>query len=256
MGGITVAYNCPECRERLRSATNQIGKKDACPTCQTQFIVPGEQELHRLQSNEKAASERRAAAAAVKVAATIAKREVKRKAAVATREAAALNEKRTQNGNNSPEELGEVEIPTPQQRANARGCLLVCLSIAATFVILLIIGLIVGPNGSVPDGHVPDGSARPGAQPMFEESTTLRISGGGTVPVANSQEAHDRLIQLSAANDSIGVNQMMLTGSVWTVPSGTRCRVIEVGFFTSEVRILDGTNAGRECFVASDFVER
>ncbi len=69
-------------------------------------------------------------------------------------------------------------------------------------------------------------------------------------------QVHHRLTQLSVANDDVGMGQMMLAGTVWTVPGGTRCHVIEVGFFTDEVRILDGTKTGQACFVASDFIER
>lgn len=88
------------------------------------------------------------------------------------------------------------------------------------------------------------------------DSTALRAPDSGNVPVAISQQALDRFTKLSVIKDSDGVGQMMLAGSVWAVPTGTKCKVINAGFLTSEVRILDGAHSGKACFVASDFIAK
>lgn len=130
------------------------------------------------------------------------------------------------------------------KRAKAvKGCGIGCLAIIA---IGLIIGLITGDKDS----------SSTGGRPRRGEAGTLRVPGGGDVPVAISQQASDRFTQLSVAKDRAGVGQMILAGLVWTVPSGTKCHVIDSGVFTYEVRISEGTHAGRACFVASDFVAR
>ncbi len=51
-------------RERLRSTTDQIGEEDPCPTCESTFLVPGEQELQRHRDKEMAVAERRVRMAA------------------------------------------------------------------------------------------------------------------------------------------------------------------------------------------------
>ena len=48
-GRYVVGYNCPYCRERLKSALNNVGKLEACPSCHRQFVVPGEKQWAELQ---------------------------------------------------------------------------------------------------------------------------------------------------------------------------------------------------------------
>ncbi|MHC4089172.1 MAG: hypothetical protein ACYSVY_02655 [Planctomycetota bacterium] len=84
--------------------------------------------------------------------------------------------------------------------------------------------------------------------------TTLRTDDSGPVPVAASKADYDRFSELCRANDLTGIDQMMLVGRVWTVPSGTECRVISRSWGTYEVRILDGLFAGQSCFVSYHFV--
>ena len=64
LGKLSVAYDCPKCGERLRSTTDQIGEEDSCPTCESTFLVPGEQELQRHGDKEMAVAERRVRMAA------------------------------------------------------------------------------------------------------------------------------------------------------------------------------------------------
>ena len=40
---------------------------------------------------------------------------------------------------------------------------------------------------------------------------------------------------------------MMIAGSVWAVPSGTKYKVISGGLLSSEVRILGGAHSGEAC---------
>ncbi len=91
-------------------------------------------------------------------------------------------------------------------------------------------------------------------RPRTGEPGILRIPAGGDVLVATSQEARDRLFQLVGAKDAIGVSKMMMAGLVWSIPSGTKCHVIQIGVFTYEVRLMEGDHAGDACFVSSDFV--
>lgn len=77
---------------------------------------------------------------------------------------------------------------------------------------------------------------------------------GSKVPVATSQEALDRLTKLSVANDSMGMAQMALAGQVLLVPDGTRAKLIDPGFLSHEVRVLEGDFAGRSGFIAAEFL--
>jgi hypothetical protein len=84
----------------------------------------------------------------------------------------------------------------------------------------------------------------------------LRIKGGGLVPVAVSEQALNRLIQLSVAEDNLGIAEMILSGQAWNVTSGTKVVVIDEGVLRSEVRIMDGPQRGKAGWVPSDFLKK
>jgi hypothetical protein len=60
-GKLRVGYDCPNCRERLRSPLRDAGNSDICPNCHTQFTVPGTDALRRQQEHLRAQKERKQA---------------------------------------------------------------------------------------------------------------------------------------------------------------------------------------------------
>lgn len=64
------------------------------------------------------------------------------------------------------------------------------------------------------------------------------------------------MTQLRLANDNEGVAGMILSGRVMMVETGTRCRVIDNGILTTEIRILGGLCTGRSGIVPSERVQR
>lgn len=84
----------------------------------------------------------------------------------------------------------------------------------------------------------------------------LSVTEGGDIPVASSKEALERLTTLSVAHDNEGIRQLILAGYVWTVPTGTKCRLIDPGLLTYEVRILEGKRSGSTCFVDRGFIAK
>jgi len=54
--GISVAYPCPACGQKLTSSLNDAGGTDHCPDCQLPFIVPGEKEFKE-ETGRRAADE-------------------------------------------------------------------------------------------------------------------------------------------------------------------------------------------------------
>lgn len=57
-GRLTVGYDCPHCAARLKSPLDDAGKSDTCPECGIAFVVPGTEELRRIESEEAAAAQR------------------------------------------------------------------------------------------------------------------------------------------------------------------------------------------------------
>lgn len=79
-------------------------------------------------------------------------------------------------------------------------------------------------------------------------------AGNDTIPVAKNEKVYSRLVTLASANDLTGIDQLHLTGSIWSEPSGTKVRIIDAGFITSEIRVLSGRYSGRDCIVATRFI--
>jgi hypothetical protein len=88
------------------------------------------------------------------------------------------------------------------------------------------------------------------------EQGYLRMPGVNSVPVAIDPASHDRLNTISAARDEHGMSQLVDSGRVMIVSSGTRVLVIAPGLFTSEVRILDGPHQGKSGIVSSEWVTK
>lgn len=84
----------------------------------------------------------------------------------------------------------------------------------------------------------------------------LHVSGDGSIFAAASQKDHDRLIDLIAARDSLGIMEMVLHQRAYAIERGTRGRLIGPGFLTKEVRIQSGPHFGKAVIVSSEFVVR
>jgi hypothetical protein len=79
-------------------------------------------------------------------------------------------------------------------------------------------------------------------------------SEGRNIFVSSSDEIRKRLLKLRVANDLAGIEQLLSARLVARVPSGTKCRIIDFGVFSMEVRIETGEFAGQSGFVDSEDV--
>ena len=55
--GYVVKYQCPQCQANLRSPLKQAGTNDDCPDCQAMFVVPGTDELAKLERKKQQAKD-------------------------------------------------------------------------------------------------------------------------------------------------------------------------------------------------------
>ena len=55
--GYAVKYACPGCGAGLKSALKKAGQQDTCPDCSTAFIVPGAEELAKLERKKQQAKD-------------------------------------------------------------------------------------------------------------------------------------------------------------------------------------------------------
>ncbi|MFH0946109.1 MAG: hypothetical protein V2A76_12995 [Planctomycetota bacterium] len=96
-----------------------------------------------------------------------------------------------------------------------------------------------------------DDTAGYGSARIGQETTIARTCLAGT-----SEDDYDRILQLTLAKDTEGIALMRLAGRAVILDAGTRCRVIESGFLTYEVRVLDGPHNLKAVVTASENVSR
>ena len=82
----------------------------------------------------------------------------------------------------------------------------------------------------------------------------LRSTGGGPLPVAVDRDAYEEF-NTAVPRDKYGVQELLLSGRVFSVEDGTEVLVIETGGFSYRIRILEGAHAGRDGWVAYEFVD-
>jgi hypothetical protein len=81
-------------------------------------------------------------------------------------------------------------------------------------------------------------------------------NGKQLVQAGATSAAYDRLVQLQTANDNEGIARMALAGQVMLIEDGTKCRIIGIGFFSYEIRLLNGDYSGKSGFIPMEWVVR
>jgi uncharacterized protein DUF4339 len=107
-----------------------------------------------------------------------------------------------------------------------------------------ITALIAGINESSQSGS--RGSASTVSGSSLRKDTAAAING----------EVYSRLTELAVAGDNSGIATLIAAGLTVTLPEGTRVRVIDLGFLTTEIKVESGTYAGRYFIVATENINR
>ena len=77
---------------------------------------------------------------------------------------------------------------------------------------------------------------------------------GIPVLVAVDYESHEALMNALAADDDYGASELLLTGRLLSVQSGTRVLVTDLELYVTEVRILEGPYEGRKVWVIDELL--
>lgn len=115
--------------------------------------------------------------------------------------------------------------------------------IAGAVALLVILSMVFSPGSSRQN------RAKSGA------TAELHRRDGGAVFLCTSSEAREEFTRASVNNDQDGIDQMIRSGKIILVPSGTPCFVVDAGLVTSEVRVTEGRNAGTVGFLSSEYVQ-
>jgi hypothetical protein len=88
------------------------------------------------------------------------------------------------------------------------------------------------------------------------EQGYIEVEGEDVVWVAISEKAFDELNSFSSAKNAAAIMQMIQQGRVLVCAKGTKVSVIDPGFFSTTVRMLNGTHAGKEGIVPNEFLHK
>ena len=98
-------------------------------------------------------------------------------------------------------------------------------------------------------GGLGSSSSSSSSGPSFGEEYRLRK----TLAAGRTEADWDRISQLRAAKDEDGLMLLHRQGRGMLISAGTKVKVIDAGFLTSEIRILSGPYKGQSVWTVSDF---
>lgn len=153
------------------------------------------------------------------------------------------------------QELAATPAKAAPKKGSAAGCMILLL---LTVVVIAVVGR---NSNRAPDSKSSDTSETARKEPAARRGRTVGVGEEGfltcglqTVLVAVDKPAFEALTKAAAAKDNEGMAELLLRGRVFSVPSGTRVRMIDIGLFKSEVRILDGDHYAESGWVPAEWV--
>ena len=118
-----------------------------------------------------------------------------------------------------------------------------------------------GPDGTeVAPPPATSTAKRAQQQPRFlafipDVGSVVRLyNGTASVLIGTDDDALGEMDKATRVKDDHGRVQLVMGGKILLVASGTRARVLDIGFFTHEIRILEGKHQGRKGWVRKEFV--
>jgi hypothetical protein len=94
------------------------------------------------------------------------------------------------------------------------------------------------------------------APPQGGQSRLRRAGGSGEVAVAIDERALDAAISASNARDGVGFGSLVAQGRLFIVAPDTSVQVIGSGFGKLKIRVLEGSEAGKDGWVPIEWVTR
>jgi len=111
------------------------------------------------------------------------------------------------------------------------------------------------------DNEVSDASATSTSEKRNEErpirrgsQAYLEVKGENVVWVSIDKKAMSELNAFSSAKNEEGISQMMQVGRVLVCSKGTKVSVIDPGFLSTTIRIMEGKHAGMTGIIANEFL--
>jgi len=74
--------------------------------------------------------------------------------------------------------------------------------------------------------------------------------------VAADKASYDRMLKLMKVSDTAGLMKLTFASQVYIVKRGTKALIIDVGMFSTEVRIMEGPNKGESGLVKTVWIRK
>ena len=146
-----------------------------------------------------------------------------------------------------------------------KNALLVLSIVAASLALLMAVPILLCGgcfvavlNTPSPAANYRPPKAEPTKKPKQHDSTNVDwnvTTMTDTTFVARNRESLNRLVKLQAVGDKDGIALLMLDGELFVIEKYRQVRVIDRGFSTSEIRVMNGPEKGRSGYVLSDFLK-
>ena len=99
-------------------------------------------------------------------------------------------------------------------------------------------------------------SERPSGVLRRGESGYIEVSGESMVWVSVNEKSLDELNAYSRQKNEAAIEEMMVQGRVLVCGRNTKVSVVDPGFMTTTVRIMDGKHAGKSGIIPNEFLHR
>lgn len=123
----------------------------------------------------------------------------------------------------------------------------------------VVFSLLAGPKAdNTKETPVPDSPAPPSPATFVKTGSEARVEivVGSDEPllIAHDEDSFEAMNRTFRAKDKYGLGELILSGKVFPVDARTRVLVIDAGFLSHTVRVLEGTQRGKTGIIAAEFV--
>lgn len=73
--------------------------------------------------------------------------------------------------------------------------------------------------------------------------------------LAIDKDAFDKWVNAVNANDKMGVSDLLYSGELFSVPSGTKVLILDISWGAHKVRILEGDKYGKTGWLPSEYLK-
>jgi len=91
---------------------------------------------------------------------------------------------------------------------------------------------------------------------MTGEEGILYTDGTGHLYLSVDEKAFDAYSDAAVAKDMIGINELIRSGRLIPIIEGTHILVLDIGFFKTKVRVLEGRHKGEAGWVPDEWVKK